>query len=67
LDNSSPALIYFGLALLFVAWFIGSYYVAKFAEKAGRSFGTWFLLSVLISPIWMGLYIALRDYAGKKN
>jgi Na+-driven multidrug efflux pump len=66
-DTSSIKLILILWLLLIALWIVGSYYVAKFAKKAGRSFATWLILSLIISPIWMGLFIAVKDYSGKVN
>ena len=67
MNDSSAITIYFTLIMLVVVslWVVGSYFVAKFAERAGRDFAAWMLLSLMISPIWMGLFIAIRDYSGK--
>jgi succinate dehydrogenase hydrophobic anchor subunit len=64
-DSSSVTMILLLWLVLIALWVVGSYYVAKFAKKAGRSFAAWFLLSLIISPIWMGLFIAIKDYSGK--
>lgn len=68
MNESTSITAIFVLIMLFLVsfWVIGSYFVAKFAERAGRNFTTWMLLSLMISPIWMGLYIALKDYSGKQ-
>lgn len=67
MNESSTVTIYFTLIMLVVVslWIVGSYFVAKFAERAGRDFAAWMILSLMISPIWMGLFIAIRDYSGK--
>jgi hypothetical protein len=69
MNDSSTITIYFTLIILVAAslWVIGSYFVAKFAERAGRDFAAWMFLSLMISPIWMGLFIVIRDYSGKDS
>jgi len=67
MNDSSAITVYFTLIMLVLVslWIVCSYFVAKYAERAGRDFAAWMLLSLMISPIWIGLFIVIRDYSGK--
>lgn len=47
-----------GALLFLLFWIGGSFLVAHTAKNKGKSFGVWFVISILLDPIVAGLILS---------
>jgi hypothetical protein len=53
------------VGLLIIAWLVVSYFVGRAAEKKNRSFASFFLIALLVSPILGAIIVAALPPSGE--
>lgn len=58
MSQAEGTVVIVGWLIVFVAWFWLAYVIGKAAERRGRSYWAFYLLSLLVSPVIMGIIVA---------